>query len=191
MIARAKLLIGIVGVALITITSATITSAPAAAGELLHSVVIGGLWHDTPGLWSGFQVENNAVDVNIEAQLAMAYAMPWGGAIRPVIGGTINTEGDTSHAYIDARWQIDGPSGLFFGLGLGAAVHDGETGGVGADPDKKWLGSRVLFHIPAEIGVHLDAHNDLSVYFEHTSNAYTQHYNEGMDRIGIRYGYRF
>lgn len=55
----------------------------------------------------------------------------------------------------------------------------------------KWLGSRVLFHIPAEIGVHLDAHNDLSVYFEHTSNAYTQEYNEGMDRIGLRYGYRF
>lgn len=160
------------------------------AGEVLHSIVIGGLWHDVPGLWSGFQTENDAIDINIEVQFAAAWALPLG-TIRPVIGGTINTQGDTSHGYIDARWQVDGPSGLFFGLGLGAAIHDGETGGAGADPNMKWLGSRVLFHIPAEVGVHLDAHNDLSVYFEHTSNAYTQDYNEGMDRIGLRYGYRF
>ena len=81
--------------------------------------------------------------------------------------------------------------GIFFGLGLGAAVHDGEIGGPGSDPDKKWLGSRVLFHIPLEVGYHLDAHNDVSVYFEHTSNAYTEKFNEGLDRIGVRYGYRF
>ena len=49
----------------------------------------------------------------------------------------------------------------------------------------------MLFHIPAEIGYRLDTHNSVSVYFEHTSNAYTATYNEGMDRIGVRYGYRF
>jgi len=161
------------------------------ADDLLYAVKIGALAHDVPDLWSGFQIEHNAVDINIEAQLAAAWAMPWGGAIRPVIGGSINTRGQTSDGYIDARWQMDCPSGLFFGLGLGAAIHDGEIGGKGSDPDMKWLGSRVLFHIPAEVGYHLDAHNDLSVYFEHMSNAYTQKYNEGMDRIGVRYGYRF
>jgi hypothetical protein len=31
----------------------------------------------------------------------------------------------------------------------------------------------------------------VSVYFEHTSNAYTEKFNEGLDRIGVRYGYRF
>lgn len=140
--------------AVVSVVAALTAAVPTAtADDLLYSVKIGGLWHDTPGLWSGFQAENDAVDINVEAQLAMAYAMPWGGSIRPVIGGTINTQGDTSHAYIDARWQIDGPSGLFFGLGLGAAVHDGEIGGISADPSKKWLGSRVLFHIPAEVGL--------------------------------------
>ena len=160
------------------------------ADDLLYALKIGVLAHDVPDLWSGFQIEHNAADINIEAQFAAAWALPWG-AIRPVVGGTINTRGDTSHAYIDARWQGDLPSGVFFGLGLGAAIHDGETGGAGSDPDMKWLGSRVLFHIPIEIGYHIDAHNDLSVYFEHTSNAYTQKYNEGLDRIGVRYGYRF
>ncbi len=162
----------------------------ALADGLLYALKIGVLAHDVPGLWSGFQAEHNAADINIEAQFATAWALPWG-AIRPVIGGSINTRGDTSNGFIDARWQGEGPSGLFFGMGLGAAIHDGETGGPGADPDRKWLGSRVLFHIPVEVGYHLDAHSDVSVYFEHMSNAYTEKYNEGMDRIGLRYGYRF
>ena len=42
-----------------------------------------------------------------------------------------------------------------------------------------------------EVGYHLDEHNDVSVYFEHMSNAYTEKFNEGLDRIGVRYGYRF
>jgi len=167
------------------------TVASASAGnDVFYALKFGVLAHDVPGLWSGFQVEENAADINLEAQLAAAWAMPWG-AIRPVIGGSINTRGQTSDGYIDARWQGDCPSGIFFGLGLGAAVHNGTIGGPGSDWNEKWLGSRVLFHIPIEVGYHLDAHNDLSVYFEHMSNAYTQTYNEGMDRIGLRYGYRF
>jgi hypothetical protein len=59
------------------------------------------------------------------------------------------------------------------------------------DWDRKALGSRVLFHIPVEIGYRLDEHNSLSAYFEHMSNAYTVDPNEGMDRLGVRYGYRF
>ena len=111
------------------------------------------------------------------------------GTIRPAIGASINTDGQTSHGYIDARWTYDAPSGVFVGLGLGGAVHDGNTGK--SDPNRKALGSTLLFHIPLEIGYRLDPHNSISAYFEHTSNAYTQKYNEGMDRLGIRYGYRF
>lgn len=168
-----------------------VAAADAARAEgLFNALYIGALAHDVPDLWSGFRVEDNAVDINLEAKFAAAWALPLG-VIRPVVGGTINTRGDTSHAYIDARWEVECPSGVFFGLGLGAAVHDGEIGGPGSDPRMKWLGSRVLFHIPVEVGLHLDGHNDLSVYFEHTSNADTQDNNEGLDRIGVRYGYRF
>ena len=160
----------------------------ASADEFLHALKFGVLAHDVPDLWSGFSEEDRWVDINVEAQFKPAL-MLFGGAVRPVVGASINTNGDTSHAYLDARWEIDCASNIFFGIGLGAAIHDGETGPPAQDA--KWLGSRVLFHIPAEIGIHLDAHNDLSVYFEHTSNAYTMKYNEGLDRIGVRYGYRF
>ena len=168
---------------------AVVASAPVGAGGGLVYELKGGLLaHDVPALWSNFQLERNAVDVNLEVMFTPAFAF-LGGAIRPAVGGNLNTKGDTSNAYIDARWQYETPWGLYFGLGLGAAVHDGHTGPD--QPTRKALGSRALFHIPAEIGYRFDTHNSLSIYFEHMSNAYTQDYNEGMDRLGVRYGYRF
>ena len=160
----------------------------ALADDFLSAFKAGVLAHDVPDLWSGFSVEDRWVDLNFEAQFKPSL-MVFGGTLRPVIGGTVNTNGDTSHLYANAHWEIDGPGNLFFAAGFGAAIHDGETGQ--GDPNRKWLGSRVLFHIPFEAGIHLDAHNDLSIYFEHTSNANTMFHNEGLDRIGVRYGYRF
>ena len=163
--------------------------APAAdAGGLVREIKAGVLAHDVPNLWSGFQLESDAPDINVEVVLSPSMPFLWG-SISPAIGASVNTGGDTSHVYIDARWQIEGPSSLFFGLGVGAAIHDGETDPVALD--RKALGSRVLFHIPFEIGIRLDAHNSLSAYFEHTSNANLADFNEGMDRLGVRYGYRF
>jgi len=163
-------------------------SEAAAGGSLVHELRVGLLAHDVPDLWSGFQLERDAADINVEAVLSPSITL-FGGQIRPAIGGSINYNGETSIAYVDARWQWETALNVFFAIGVGAAVHDGHI-----RPDSwqhKALGSRVLFHIPFEIGYHLDGHNSLSVYFEHTSNANTQTYNEGMDRIGLRYGYRF
>lgn len=162
--------------------------APAAAQSLIEEVKLGVLWHDAPELWSGFRLEREGVDINAEVMFRPVLPLPVG-SIRPVVGGTVSTRGDTSHAYAGLRWQAELGAGFYLGVGLGGAVHDGHT-----LPDSwqhKALGSRVLFHIPAEIGFRLDRHNSLSVYFEHTSNASIARYNEGMDRIGLRYGFRF
>ncbi len=177
-------LIGLLLLAACLALSADVTE----AASLIDELKLGVLWHDVPGLWSGFQAEQNSADINVEALLSPSLAF-LGGTIRPAIGGSISTVGATSDAYIDARWQYETPSGIFFGLGLGAAIHNGQL--KLEDWDRKALGSRVLFHIPAEVGYRFDDHNSLSVYFEHMSNAYTVSPNEGMDRLGIRYGYRF
>ncbi len=159
----------------------------ATAQALISEIKIGALAHDVPGLWSGFRLEHGMA-VNGEIILTPGVSF-FGGRIQPALGASVHTDGQTSKAYADARWQIESPSGLFFALGLGAAIHDGHL-----DPDaldRKALGSRVLFHIPAEIGWRWDGHNSISLYFEHVSNGYTQRYNEGLDAIGIRYGYKF
>ena len=158
------------------------------AQSLIDEVKLGILYHDAPNLWSGFRLEREAADINLEVLFRPSFPLLIG-SIRPVIGGSVSTLGDTSHAYAGLRWQVEMPLGLFFGLGLGAAVHDGYT--LPDKVDRKALGSRALFHIPAEIGWRFDGRNSISVYFEHTSNASLARHNEGMDRIGLRYGYRF
>jgi lipid A 3-O-deacylase len=158
------------------------------ANGLIYELKGGALYHDLPGFWSGFQAEKTSLDLNIEAQLSPAMNAFFG-TIRPAIGASMSTAGQTSMAYVDARYTYDAPSGLFYAIGLGAAIHDGQLHLT--DYSRKALGSRILFHIPLEFGYRFDAHNSVSAYFEHMSNAYTQRNNEGMDRLGVRYGYRF
>jgi lipid A 3-O-deacylase len=180
----------IVGFAIAALICALLGTDVAGAEDLVRSglEVRGGvLAHDVPDLWSGFRLERG-IDINGEVLFGAGLPI-FGGSLRPALGGSVNTQGYTSKAYADLRWEIDTPSRVFFGLGLGAAVHDGNL--APTEPDRKALGARVLFHIPLEVGVRLDARQSLSVYFEHTSNAGTASVNEGMDGIGIRYGYRF
>jgi hypothetical protein len=146
----------------------------------------GVLAHDVPDLWAGFSLESG-IDINAEVLIGRGLPV-LGGTIRPALGASVNTEGDTSRAYIDARWEIEFER-VFLGLGLGAAIHDGELDA--SAPDRKALGSRVLFHIPIELGYRLDARNSISVYFEHVSNWDLADANEGLDAIGVRYGHRF
>lgn len=168
---------------------------PAAAGEeasrggLFHEVKIGALLHDAPYMWSGFNKEPYGADLNLEVQFRPSL-MLWHGAIRPVIGTTINFHGYTSKAYGGVRWQWEFPrNSTFFAVGLAVAIHDGET--FTPDPDRKQLGRRVLFHDSIEWGYRLDQHRSISLYFEHISNASTAAKNQGLDAIGLRYGYRF
>lgn len=174
---------------LLTASLALLPFATAAAADgLVSELRLGVLAHDVPNLWSGFSVEPDAVAINAEALLSPS--LPFlGGAIHPALGASIATEGGTSNIYLDARWQAELPNHFFIGLGLGATVHDGQLDLK--NWDEKALGSRVLFHIPLEIGYRLDEHNSISAYFEHMSNANTSDPNEGLDRLGARYGYRF
>lgn len=176
------------GLLLAALWAPLVAAAPALAqSPLLYEAKFGVLYHDVP-MWSRFSLEKGGVDLNVDVTFAPAMQL-WGGTLRPAVGGTWNTAGYTSKAFIDARWRYETVSGIYFGVGLGAAIHDGHTD-IDA-LDRKALGSRVLFHIPFEIGYYLDRHNSISLYFEHMSNGYTQRYNEGLDSIGLRYGYRF
>lgn len=153
----------------------------------IHEISVGVLDHDTDSLWSGFSRESG-IDVNAEVLFSSVGGF-LGGQVHPALGASFNTGGDTSKAYAGLRYRYETEGGLFFGLGLGAAVHNGETDLVAND--KKALGSKVLFHIPIEAGYRFSDHYALSVYFDHVSNAYLADKNEGMDTLGIRLGYKF
>jgi lipid A 3-O-deacylase len=146
----------------------------------------GVLAHDVPDLWAGFSLEGG---IDINGELLFGRGLPFlGGTLRPAVGVSVNTEGYTSRGYIDARWEIE-VGRIFIGVGLGAALHDGQLDA--SQPDRKALGSRVLFHIPLELGFRLDERSSISIFFEHMSNANLADANEGLDALGVRYGYRF
>ncbi len=176
--------------AALTVVAATglTVSYAAAADGIVHQFSAGVLYHDVPELWSGFQREPTSADINLEAQFSPSMPL-FRGTLRPAIGANINAAGATSNAYVDARLTYELPYRMFFSTGLGGAIHNGNTDR--RDPERKALGSRVLFHIPIEAGLRIDTNTSISVYFEHTSNAYTQRFNEGFDRLGLRYGYTF
>lgn len=161
------------------------TAAP--ADTLLHEVKFGVLAHDVDDLWSNFRREEG-VDLNAEVSFDRSLRL-WIGDIRPAVGLSVSTAGDTSKAYVDARWEFQPTDRLFLAVGAGAAIHDGDLDLESRD--RKALGSRVLLHFPAEIGWRFDAHHGVSVFFDHVSNAWLFDANEGMDTLGIRYGYRF
>lgn len=161
-----------------------------ASGGLIHELKIGALAHDVPYMWSGFNKEPYSVDLNFEVIFGPSVTF-LGGTIRPALGATINFEGYTSKAYLDARWQWELSSATFLAIGIGIAVHNGNDESFVYAPDEKLLGRRVLFHPHFEFGYRLNDHNSLSIFFEHISNADTAAKNQGLDTLGIRYGYRF
>ncbi len=167
--------------------AALLAAAPASADGALYEVKAGVLAHDVDGLWSGTSRESG-IDGNLEVTFAPSLPL-LGGAVRPALGVSVNSAGDTSKVYGDARWEIDLGETLWFATGIGAAVHNGERERV--RNDKKALGSQLLFHFPIELGLRLDAHNSVSLFFDHVSNAWLASPNEGMDTLGVRYGYRF
>jgi len=108
---------------------------------------------------------------------------------RPHIGGTINSAGNTSQAYIGATWEWDFWRDYFFNFSLGGAYHTGET--ETSDTDKKSLGCSVLFRESLNLGYRITGSHSVMFHFDHISNAKLCSTNEGLETFGIRYGYTF
>ena len=107
---------------------------------------------------------------------------------RPHIGFAVNTSGDTSQIYAGLTWEWDFWRNMFASLALGGAIHDGDLD-VRSD-DEKELGCRVLFRAAVELGYRFRQRHSLSLSIDHISNAGICDQNEGLELLGIRYGYR-
>lgn len=168
------------------IAALPLTAAAQEAGGdgFIYELRLGLLQHDV-AIFAADDVEDGAA---LNGELAFRSLTDfWGGSLRPVIGGTLSTENRTHYGYADLRWEALWDK-VFFGIGLGGAIHDGE---LSRDRKNKDLGSRLLFHIPAELGYQFTPRNRISLYFEHISNADLADPNPGMDSIGLRLSHRF
>ena len=153
----------------------------------VDEIRLGVLYHDL-GLWAESSDEGG-VDFNAELIFSPSLDL-LSGVLRPNLGFSLSSEGATSKIYGGAVWEYRWPRGYFADLALGLAVHNGETDD-GNLTNMNQLGSPVLFRVAFEAGFTIGQRHLISLMFDHISNAYLADPNEGLDTLGLRYGYRF
>jgi len=120
------------------------------------------------------------------------------GKAKPHFGVSVATDGDaTSFAYAGLTWRANffSEKGIFVDFGLGGAVHNGRISFDpfvdGARPDGSFLGCPVLFRLHGGPGIKINERWTALIQFEHLSNAGFCDENEGLDNLGLRFGYTF
>jgi lipid A 3-O-deacylase len=157
-----------------------------ALGGFLSEVRLGVLKHDT-GPFS--RTEEDGVNVNLELLFTSPGFLKAVWSPRPHLGVSINTSGDTNQAYFGLSWEFDVWRSMIVGFSLGGSVHDGET--KTDRIDRKELGCHLLFRESLEIGWRFGQHHAITAFLDHMSNAGLCDKNEGLENVGVRYGYRF
>ncbi|KQT14769.1 lipid A 3-O-deacylase [Methylobacterium sp. Leaf399] len=174
--------------------------APAQPMSFVSEVRIGGSVQD-PGSAEGKARGFSTANVNGEILFAkpIISADPFWQAFvpRPTVGGSYNTGGRTSFAYIGATWSVD----LFpetFGRRVfldgffGGAAHNGYTGPKANTPyGFNTLGCNPLFREAAALGFRITERWSIMATIEHMSNAGLCANNRGLTNYGGRIGYTF
>ncbi len=173
------------------------------AQNITYSEFKFGIWdHDT----HAFGGKERGADINPEVILAspiademLANAPPWlrwALQPRPTIGAAINTAGDTDQFYLGANWawmlarNIIGPEdGIFLGYFFGPGFNDGKI--VTRDPNRKSLGSHILFREALDFGYQINPLYSVSLYIDHISNGGLAKQNQSINDLGVRFGVRF
>ncbi len=126
---------------------------------------------------------------------------------RPVMGGSLNNKNKTHTAYAGLNWRHIFGNDVFIAGSLGFAYHTGNLdrltrqcppaeichlpGNRAFDDDKRevTLGSRILFRESIAMGYRITRRHSVSFYGAHMSNGGLADDNDGMNFVGIRYGY--
>ena len=187
----------------LTLSLAAAFSAPAQAQNLTFGEYkFGVLAHDAHFLGG----KEHGVDLNPEVILpswiddAWAAGVPWylRWTVQPrfTVGGEGNTSGFTSQVYFGATWTwqlasnlIRRDDGLTFGIFFGPSFNNGRISS--SAPDRKSLGSNILFREAFEIGYRITPDIQISAILDHVSNGGLAKQNQSINDVGGRIGFRF
>ena len=159
---------------------------PSPLGGILSEVRLGVFDHDA-GIISSDR--EDGYDVNVELLFAAPSFLALLGSPRPQLGIVINSNNDTNQLYAGLAWTIDMPNFGFIEATLGGTLHDGNT--KMREAHRNNYGCKLMFRETVSLGVRLDAHQSVSIMLSHISNSGLCEHNDGLDNLGIRYGYRF
>jgi lipid A 3-O-deacylase len=178
------------------------SAADAPLGALFDEVRVGVLDHDVRFLGG----REHGADFNAELLFTSPMPVDWGNALpdwlawvaqpRPQLGGDLNSSGYTNQAYLGLSWTVpliprvlSGNDRITLDLSVGPSFNNGHLDET--DPERKALGSHVLIRGAAELGWHVTSRFGVFVLFEHSSNAHLAQYNQSLNELGMRIGWRF
>lgn len=153
---------------------------------VISEIRVGALSH---GIGPFASDEESGIDGNIEFLFNSPDFLEMVWSPRPHIGFSVNSDGDTSQAYLGLSWEWTIWKNLFVGFSLGGSIHDGKL--KTNRTDRNELGCRILFRESLELGYRFLGRHSISAMLDHISNANLCDKNEGLDNFGIRYGYLF
>jgi hypothetical protein len=120
----------------------------------------------------------------------------WAFQPRGALGAEFNTSKYTNQYYFGASWAwqlvsnvLRPDDGLTFGIFFGPGFNDGNL--RTSRPDRKSLGSNVLFREAFEFGYRINPVYQVSLMFDHVSNAGLARENQSINDFGVRLGVRF
>jgi lipid A 3-O-deacylase len=181
-----------IGAFALTVTAGIATPARAADG-IVDELKVGVLAHDVN---IGGHHKEGGADINGEVLFTPPEFFRYIFNPRPHIGGSVNTDGNTDQAYFGLTWRLlhftqlfTDRDGFYLNGSLGGSVNDGKK--VSNTPDRKDLGSHVLFRESLEIGYEFVPRQSVSIFADHISDAGLTNHNDGLTNIGVRYGYGF
>ncbi len=158
------------------------------AGGVLSEIRVGLLGHDQGPFSSN---KEDGVDGQIELRFVSPNFLDVISSPNPHIGANINTSSNTSSVWLGLVWEKPVWKKMFVGWSMGGAYHTGETNQGTAALDEKELGCNPLFRLAVNAGWRFDKHHSLDLILDHISNAKLCDTNEGLENVGIRFGYRF
>ena len=154
---------------------------------IISEVRAGFLIHDA-GVFGRRQEKSEDVDLELLFVSPDSFDFMW--SPRPIVGVHINDGHDTNQLFAGLVWEWWFWKPLYVDFSFGLSVHDGaiDTEELG----RKSLGSRVLFREALELGWNFYGGHDIGVMLDHVSHGnILGSRNEGLDTLGVHYGYRF
>lgn len=150
--------------------------------------------------------KEHGVDFNPEVIMPSPVADAWAASLpaylrwlvqpRPTFGAEINSSRYTDQFYFGAKWSwmlanniLQPGDGFSAGIFFGGAANDGEI--VTSKPDRKSLGSHILFREELELGYWINPVIQISAFVDHVSNAGFAKQNQSINDVGARLGFRF
>ena len=156
------------------------------AGVLKHAISFGNKTKET------------GIDANLEVLFISPGWLKYIMSPRPHIGFSVNgSSNNTDYAYGGLTWEWLPWETMFIDFSFGVAGHNGKHADDANSvfPSnvnrQREMGCSVSFRESLEIGFILAEHHGISVVWDHLSNGGLCSQNEGLDNLGIRYGYRF